>query len=159
MGCTVATNRPIEPASVDRLWNSEGTGDNRTSLCQKESYFAHHKSYIHSVNTEFFSSVALVRTAWCLKAEILQMKPGSRDSSVGDMLDDRGTTVRCPKTVAHTVPGAHSTFYPKVSLGFGPGTEAVGAQNYRLSNAVSKKAWSYASITQMDPRCSTWAHV
>lgn len=51
-GGTVATNKPTEPASVDRLCNSDGTGDNRTSLCQKESHFARHKSYIHSASTE-----------------------------------------------------------------------------------------------------------
>ena len=69
-GGTVATNTPIEPASVDSLWNSDETGDNRTSLCQKESHFAHHKSFIHSAITAF-SSAALVRTAQSMNTEIL----------------------------------------------------------------------------------------
>jgi hypothetical protein len=75
------------------------------------------------------------------------MTPRNRDSSVGDMLGDRGPTVRCPKTVVQTGSWAHSTFYTMVSLPFCPGSEAAGAQSYHSSNAVPKKAWSYASIT------------
>jgi len=101
----------------------------------------------------FFCRFSPQSSVW--NAEILEMKSRSQDSSVGDVLDNRGTTVRCPKTVTQTVSGAHSTFYPMVSLWFCPGSEAAGAQSCHLSNGVSKKAWSYSSIAQMVPWCST----
>jgi hypothetical protein len=51
--------------------------------------------------------------------------------------------------------GAHSTIYTMFSLRFCPGSEAADAQSYNSSNEVSKKAWSYASITKMAPWCGT----